>query len=1399
MRGKLILLATIFLLSGAAQAAPLERKDVPQPLKPWVDWALRGHERELCPFLQGNAGDRPCAWPAELTLSLGAKTGRFTQRWRVYGDDPWVALPGDDKLFPQSVMVDGVPAAVILRGGAPQLRLTRGAHSVSGAFAWEELPQLLQIPRETGLLSLSVDGKPVSFPVRDSQGRLWVRKRQTQSEGKSAMRIIVHRKIVDEIPLELETRVQLQVSGKTREELLGKALPAGFVPMSIDGSLPARVEKDGRLRVQVRPGNWTITLRARHEGPVKAVTLGAPDGPWDEEEAWVFESRNHLRLVDVKGAASIDPQQTMLPGEWRGFPAYAMRPQTTLSFDERRRGDADPQPDRLSLARVFWLDYDGGGLTVQDTLSGELHRGWRLEMNPRTRLGRAAIDGRDQFITALVKDGPSGIEIRQGQVNLVADSRVEGLGALPAVGWNHDFEQVEASLRLPPGWSLLHAFGVDDASRTWVKRWSLLDIFLVLVIAFAVGKLWGNRWGWTALAATALCWHEPNALKWCWLFPLVFEAIHRNIPDGRFRSSVTVFRALSWAALGLFAISFMSTDIRGGLYPQLDRMYGQSVGFAGGQGGALQMLELSSMNAAAPAAAPPIPEYEGKNRRRQRAMKGVRGAARTGSESDVEMAPMEQASFRKLFQEERQEPRQMTEYDPKAAVNTGPGLPNWDWEQIALSWRGPVKKDQTLRLLLLSPCANGILAFVRSGLVVCLALLLFGLPVADWLRQLKSGDGFGKFRRWLFPALLLLAVPNLNAQSSGDFEPSDKILNELRGRILEHPDCAPHCAEIARMKITATPREAALRLEAHADAETAIQLPGGLGQWTPTRVVLDGVPASGLRRGPDGTLWLRLERGTHQILLEGPLPDLESVQIPLPLIPRRVDASVSGWLLDGVSADGRADANLQLSRKLKAEDKKDAFETGKLPPFVRVERTVRLGLSWTVHTRVVRMTPLDSSIVLEIPLLPGESVNSEAVRVENGKALLSLGPKAQEGSWTSTLKEAPSLKFEASDSTPWVEEWTLFVEPLWHAEVEGIPTVHPESASQMRGRKWRPWPGEAVTVSVVRPEGVEGQTLTIDSSHLELSPGLRATDATLTLSMRSSRGGQHAISLPEGADLQSVKIDGALQPIRQENGKVVLPVRPGAHSAELVWREPKGIGFSFKTSAVDLGQPSVNPSIRVQMPKDRWTLMLCGPRLGPAVLFWPLLLVFLLVSVGLGRISLTPLSWKQWFILSLGLTQVSLLTGGIIALWLVWLGWRGQHPPEDPRSFDLQQVFLAGLTLAALACLFHAITHGLLGVPDMQIAGNGSYRESLAWYRDRADAVLPRAWILSVPLWVYRAAMLAWALWLASSLIAWLKWGWGRWSQGGLWKDLPRMTKNALGVGPKASPTPPPPPPKKEE
>ncbi len=98
----------------------------------------------------------------------------------------------------------------------------------------------------------------------------------------------------------------------------------------------------------------------------------------------------------------------------------------------------------------------------------------------------------------------------------------------------------------------------------------------------------------------------------------------------------------------------------------------------------------------------------------------------------------------------------------------------------------------------------------------------------------------------------------------------------------------------------------------------------------------------------------------------------------------------------------------------------------------------------------------------------------------------------------------------------------------------------------------------------------------------------------------------------------------------------------------------------------------------------------------------------------------------------------------------------------------------------ALVYLFVAVEQGLLGYPDMQVSGNLSNAYDLKWYQDRAEEVLPTAWVVSVPLLVYRVLMLLWSLWLAFALLGWLKWGWQAFSTHGLWRtiEFKRSKKN---------------------
>lgn len=1325
-------LLALLLTAQPAPAAPLPRDRVPAPLQPWTDWVLRGQEGALCAsFLGGN--EKRCAWPGLLSLDLGETAGSFRQEWTLETAG-FVPLPGEARRWPLDLQVDGRPAAAVERQGAPGLWLPAGTHAVAGSFRWDVLPESLPVPPEVGLVGLTVRGTPVLLPERDDSGRVFLRGGRVVQTEEDRLDVRVQRKVADGVPLVLVTRIELAVAGKAREVLLGRALPEGFIPLSLAGPLPARLEQDGRLRVQVRPGNWAVELAARHSGPAAALTAPAPGGPWAPEEVWVFEARPGLRLAEVEGVPGVDPQQTTLPEEWKAFPAYRLRPGQTLRLVERRRGAADPPADRLSLRRQIWLDFDGGGYTWQDALEGTLHRSWRLEMAPPSRLERVSIGDRDQVITRREGADLTGIEVREGKISLTAEGRLPGRRSLPAVGWNHDFQEVSGTLHIPPGWRLLGTMGIDQVPGTWISEWTLLDFFLVLLIALAVRHLWGTRWAFLALATLILTWQEPGSPRWIWIAVLVAEALRRAVPaEGRARWLARALSGIALVGLALVTVAFLAQQIRQALYPALENFDDSR---------SLYLTERQAEEADMTQAAAP-----------------------TGSFSE--------GRAKDSLSRERPD---LQEMDPRAVVATGPGLPAWKWRDVELRWSGPVDKEQRMRLFLVPPAGNFVLTLIRAALLLLLALRALS---AAGLRIARRPPPVPPAAAAAAVLLLGLLVPfSVFAQETQETKeapaPPAGILEELRQALLAPPDCHPECASSPRLFLDVSPGALRVRFEVGAAAAVAVPLPAGP-QWLPAEVRIDGRPAT-IARTSDGRLWTRVGPGRHEILLSGPLPARETVQIPLPLRPHRVDVTAAGWTVDGVHEDGQADDSLQLTRvrTLEPGAPAGALQPGELPPFLQVERVLRLGLTWRVDTRVSRLSPPGVPVAVAVPLLPGESVTTAGVRVQKGTAQVSLGPQTPEVAWSSTLAPRAELGLAAPRTLAWTEVWRLDASPVWHVETKGIPPVLAPEDAAVRIPEWRPWPGESVTLAISRPAGVAGQTLTIDHSNLAVTPGLRSTDVQLEIRLRSSRGGRHTVILPEGAELQTVAIESQTQPIQQEGREVTLPIRPGTQTVQLAWREPRGISLLFRVPEVDLNVGSVNADVRVMPPSSRWILLAGGPRLGPAVLFWSLLVVILLTAWLLGRVKITPLRTRDWILLGIGLSQVPLVAAAIVAGWLLALGLRRERGSaiRRPFVFDLAQLALLGWSLVAIGILFWGVQAGLLGTPDMQIAGNGSSAGELHWYADRAGELLPRPWVLSVPILLYRLAMLAWALWLALALLRWLRWGWESLNIGGGWRPL---------------------------
>jgi hypothetical protein len=1243
------------------------------------------------------------------------------------------------------------------------------------------MPPDLRVPKAVGITTLVIDGATVGR-APDDEGRLWLKRGDDADRSADALTTRTTRLLDDDVPMRVVTQVEMAIAGKPRDITLNHALLPGFIAESLASALPARLQADGRLVVQGRPGNWRLSLTGRSAAPVRALALPADAG---SPEYWSFRAHNDLRLVSIAGAQTVDPKQVEMPPDWRALPAWRLKPGDRLMLVETRRGDPDPAPDRLAIERDIRLDFDGGGYSVRDRITGQLSRSTRIEMADPGVLGRVTVDGVDQPVTRLAEGGAVGVELRGEQLNLGADSRIPGGGGtMAATGWRSDFRQASVQLTLPPGWRLLHAFGVDSATGSWISAWTLWDFFFVLVSALAAGRLAGWRRGVLFGAALTLGWHMPGAPQALWPVLLAVLALARVLPSGPLRFWAGWARRGVIALIALLLLPYAVQQFRLSMYPSLERP-DATPGPTSGEPAPVAALQQRQARVAAPLAmAPPMPA----NAERVIPAGPPPTAAAAPDERQVAAGSLALTAKQKA----QPAPSAREDVDPSARVGTGAGVPSWSWWRHSLGWQGPVPATQTLTLVLLPPAGTVVLRI--GGLALMLAALAtvaaggasggdfggrpawptFGWP---WRRKLGGGTVLPLVAIGLIaaaPDFSQAATPPLaDAANASTAWPGQALLDSLRERLTAPPDCAPHCAEMARLAIAASGSRLQLRLEVHAQAAVSVPLPGRGTAWRPTEVLLDG-QAAALRRGEGDGLWIAVPAGVSQVLLAGDVGGASLVEIVLPMPIRAVEAQTPGWTLSGQDASGRATGALSLARdQAKAKVDDSATLRDALPPFVRIERQFRIGLRWTATTRIVRVAQSRAPLRVSVPLVTGEAVNDDRIVVKDGLATLQLGAE-DEAAFASTLTESARIDLIAGAQPNQIEVWTLAVSPQWHASPSGIaPVLAP--AGRRGLPQWQPWPSEKLSVAIRRPIGVEGQTLTVDGLVTTVTPGQRATDAVAELTLRASQGGDHRLQLPDGAELLAAQVDGEQLPLLSPAGVLTVPITPGSHHLRIEWRIAQGMPWLLKSEGLRVGATGVDDRTQIDVPADRVVLAVGGPPIGPAVLFWGVLIVLAGVAVALARTAIGPLGVGAWFLLGVGIAQTSLPGAAAVVAWFFLFAARRRYGERlrggvgGGRWFHLGQVLLLLWTLVAAGVLLDTVRTGLLGVPDLLIEGNGSDAAHLRWYADRFDDVAAPVWVVSIPVLAYRGLMLLWALWLAFSVLNWVRWGWDAFSIGGYW------------------------------
>jgi hypothetical protein len=370
------------------------------------------------------------------------------------------------------------------------------------------------------------------------------------------------------------------------------------------------------------------------------------------------------------------------------------------------------------------------------------------------------------------------------------------------------------------------------------------------------------------------------------------------------------------------------------------------------------------------------------------------------------------------------------------------------------------------------------------------------------------------------------------------------------------------------------------------------------------------------------------------------------------------------------------------------------------------------------------------------------------------------------------------LRLTAPALTERAEVWRIEVSPSWHVYWDGVPVMLSDNGGETVF-EFHPLPGETLTLTPTAPQAVEGMVRAIDHVSLTHAIGVRASQHRLSFTLRASQGGEHAITLPSsGMEVLSVTRDRENLNLRPQDGKLTLPVAPGVQTFVIDLRQTHETGAVLRMPAFDLGLPAANIDLKATLPQQRWLLASLGPRVGPAVLYWGELAVALLLArlftFTLTRRGWTTLRLYQWLLLVLGFSTFSWAALALIVAWLIALDWRRRAVLSEWRNgaFNSVQFALASLSVIALLVLIAVIPNGLLGMPDMGVVGHGSSGNQLNWFADQSSGNLPAVTLISLPMWVYRVAMLAWALWLAWAVIGWLRRGLAAWMQGGYWRKI---------------------------
>ena len=1297
---------------------------VPEELEGWREWVLHDRPYIDCPWFANVKERAGCVWLSSVEISVTRGESRGGATFVIVADvfgKTNVRMPHAEGYLPQEVTVNGTTMPLVSTPGGPALPLKSDRYRIEGKLSWPIVlePAFLEVP-ESAFLHLEIDGATAQN-VRLDDGMLWLRSRR-QEDSADTLNIKVFRYLEDGIPLMLTTELRLTAEGQNRTFDLGKVLPDSFVVTSIDSTTPFRIDDDGTASVQLTRGTSYIEFSARSVENVEVFDYHKANEHWPEVEYWGWSPKRDIRLVRVEGPPSLDLGQIDYPFQVSDSAGFVLSEDVSMRLIEEQRGNLNPYPARFDVEREMWLSFDGNSFIVRDEIQSDTDSETAIVVNYVP--GKIEVNSDPRLVTYSDPDNliDPGVNLSDRTSEIHAVSLLDNANPIHAVGWKIDADSLKATLNVPPGWRLLWSRGVDRVTDSWLSSWSIWDIFLAALLIGLVFRVGGPIWAGVVAIAVVISYQEHAVTTIGFLVLAAIAALVRIIDHEGLRRFLLGVHWVLVVPIAIACIFYSTYAARQAIYPQLERQAFPTYD---------EQYAISDERVA--------------NRLRSKMEEGSAISRSDFKEKEV-VVMMAAGAF---------VPRPEWEIQfTGVQIPTGPGIPTWDWREIALDWSGPVSQEQTISLTFLPPWLFRILSLASAALTM-LVLLFFVL------RNVPPAAKIPPLLRALVPGLgLLLFVPY---DASAEV-PQRYVLDELERRLLAPPSCVPECFYYESALVDIEPDKLQTEMIVHVAAEVAVPVPESIGTWTHDRVSVNdsNVPLARV----EGRMFVLLGEGVHTVRTRASIGDFSRIDISYQKVPGFLRYDIEGWRRQGVDDSARSTTHTFI--RIDDTDSEDTITLLQDPvePYVRVTRVLRFVFDPIVETIVTRVTPKSGPFSVVIPLLEGETMIGDFFSVENRKVTVAFPTDGDRAVWRTRLDPTGDITLTAPPIGTRQEIWRLAGSDFWHYDYAGLMPVK----SANRGTTFYPRSDETLQVSLTRPKPVGGDWITVQEADLAVEVGNRSTNAELSLMIEASQADEFDLQLPEGARVTSIRSKGDDIPV-PATGEVKLPLSAGSNAVSVSWLMDEGASWLFKTPRVQLQQHARNIDIHVAFPESRWTLLLGGPLRGAAVLFWGIAIVVLVLAVALSRLDEFPISTPAAVLLTLGASVANLWALLFAGAWFIAIWWRNRNDfggVESPYYAFGQLVFLL-VSALAVGVLVATVPVALLGQPDMLIAGYGSNALNYFWYADYSTITLPTAWVVSLPHWVYLMTMFAWSFWLAIAIVNWVRLAWQAVSRPQFW------------------------------